>query len=437
MAKYLSNRQQNLKIGIVSYTEDKTVLEVTGKVGIGTTNAQYSLDVVGDINFTGTFYEDGNQFVASRWTSGDGSEIYRLSNVGIGTTNPTRTLDVNGDIRVRGGLYDVNNQSGTSGQLLVSTATGVDWQDANAISVIQTILSTTLTGIEVKEEGVGIGTTFTAINFVGQNVIATGNNNIATITLTDNPVFNNLNASGISTLNNLEIDGYISIGNSTGNVNQVLSSTGIGITWRDFLDVLPQARTGLTTTATANQTIFSFNYTVGLLDVYVNGVKLSSGEFTASNGSTITLTEPTSFNDIVEFISFSSFGIGTSLGIGITGSSLTSVGTLESLNVSGSTTLSGTTTINRVSISTVGVNTTLQTGIVYVYLAGVTSLTLPPSPSSGDYLKIINRSGITTTVVIRNGSNIMGFGDDLELDELDGSFNFIYVDSSQGWVISR
>jgi hypothetical protein len=99
MAKYLSNRQQNLKIGIVSYTENNTVLEVTG-------------------------------------------------NVGIGTTNATRTLDVNGDIRVRGALYDKDNQGGTSGQLLVSTSTGVDWQDAGAISVIQTLINTSLTGIE-------------------------------------------------------------------------------------------------------------------------------------------------------------------------------------------------------------------------------------------------------------------------------------------------
>ena len=53
MAKYLSNRQQNLKIGIVSYTENKTVLEVTGKVGIGTTNAQSNLYVIGDAKVSG------------------------------------------------------------------------------------------------------------------------------------------------------------------------------------------------------------------------------------------------------------------------------------------------------------------------------------------------------------------------------------------------
>ncbi len=207
MAKYNSNRQQNLKIGIVSYTENKTVLEITGKVGIGTTNAQYSLDVVGDINFTGTFYEDGNQFIASRWTSGDGTEIYRLSNVGIGTTNPTEDLDVAGDVRIRGSLYDKDNQSGTSGQLLVSTETGVDWQDANTISVIQTLINTSLTGIEVKEEGVGIGTTFTAVNFVGTGVTATASGTTAVITITQ-PVsgisvrYNNINiGTGITSLN--------------------------------------------------------------------------------------------------------------------------------------------------------------------------------------------------------------------------------------------
>jgi len=133
MAKYISNRQQNLKIGITSYTENKTVLEVTGKVGIGTTNA---------------------------------------------TTN----LDVNGGLRVRGPLYDKDNNVGNSGQILVSTPSGIDWQDATNIEIIQTIINTSLTGIEVKEEGVGIGTTFTSINFVGTGVTATANGTTANIT---------------------------------------------------------------------------------------------------------------------------------------------------------------------------------------------------------------------------------------------------------------
>ena len=48
MSKFLSGRQSNLKLGVAGYTENKTVLETTGKVGIGTTDAQsYSLFVVG------------------------------------------------------------------------------------------------------------------------------------------------------------------------------------------------------------------------------------------------------------------------------------------------------------------------------------------------------------------------------------------------------
>lgn len=54
MAKYLSNRQKKLKIGISSYTENETVLEVTGKVGIGTTNSSSSsLFVIGDTKISG------------------------------------------------------------------------------------------------------------------------------------------------------------------------------------------------------------------------------------------------------------------------------------------------------------------------------------------------------------------------------------------------
>jgi hypothetical protein len=53
MAKYTSGRQKNIKVGLTSYSENKTSLEVVGKVGIGTTNATSSLYVVGDQFVTG------------------------------------------------------------------------------------------------------------------------------------------------------------------------------------------------------------------------------------------------------------------------------------------------------------------------------------------------------------------------------------------------
>ena len=61
MSKFLSGRQSNLKLGVGGYTENKTVLETTGRVGIGTTNAEsFSLYVIGPTNITGiaTFKSD-------------------------------------------------------------------------------------------------------------------------------------------------------------------------------------------------------------------------------------------------------------------------------------------------------------------------------------------------------------------------------------------
>jgi hypothetical protein len=64
-------------------------------------------------------------------------------------------------------------------------------------------------------------------------------------------------------------------------------------------------RTQTEFTATAGQTTFSVpSYTVGFIDVYRNGALLGSADFTATNGTTVVLTNAASSGDLVETVSF-------------------------------------------------------------------------------------------------------------------------------------
>ena len=61
-------------------------------------------------------------------------------------------------------------------------------------------------------------------------------------------------------------------------------------------------------TATAGQTTFATSgYSVGFVDVYMNGVKLAAADYTATNGSDVVLASAAVVNDIVEIVAFTSF----------------------------------------------------------------------------------------------------------------------------------
>ena len=117
MSKFLSGRQSNLKLGVAGYTESKTVLETTGKVGIGTTDAQSnSLYVVGDTNVVGhtetdTLRVSGVSTFQSNVHLGDGDNLL------LGDSN---------DLQI---VHDGSNSwitdAGTGYLGLVSNGTGV------------------------------------------------------------------------------------------------------------------------------------------------------------------------------------------------------------------------------------------------------------------------------------------------------------------------
>ena len=65
-----------------------------------------------------------------------------------------------------------------------------------------------------------------------------------------------------------------------------------------------------TVTATANQTtVTGLTYTTGLVNVYLNGVKLVVGQdVTATNGTSIVLASGAAVNDIIQIVAFAGAG---------------------------------------------------------------------------------------------------------------------------------
>jgi hypothetical protein len=89
---------------------------------------------------------------------------------------------------------------------------------------------------------------------------------------------------------------------ANGTTGQVLgANTGGAPSW---VSGGSNAYTRTTYTATASQTTFAVTYTVGYVEVYLNGVLLTGVDYTATNGTSVVLAAGAALNDIVEFFAF-------------------------------------------------------------------------------------------------------------------------------------
>jgi hypothetical protein len=92
--------------------------------------------------------------------------------------------------------------------------------------------------------------------------------------------------------------------NSTNNIMYVYGSGG----WQAAGSSVNGTSDRQTYTATAGQTVFAATYDAGYVDVYLNGVKLLAGtDFTATNGTSVTLASGAAVNDIVDIVAYGTF----------------------------------------------------------------------------------------------------------------------------------
>ncbi|NBR37043.1 MAG: hypothetical protein EBT80_06740 [Chitinophagales bacterium] len=259
MSKFLSGRQSQLNVGVTSSTESKTVLQVTGKVGIGTTNAgSRSLYVIGDTQTTGVTTLASAGGITT--TGGDlfvGGDLYVAENANITGIATIASIAGTGatitNLNVSSGI--VTNLLGvavtfTNGQIVNLTGTAATIANLNVSSGIITNLT-------------GVAATITSIT----GIAATINRIVSAATS-----FSQLQVSGISTFTNGPV--FIGSGTTTGTADQKLQVTGgafvsgtVGVGTsnpRETLDVI--GTVGVQASGAANRFEIQHNSSLNSLD---------------------------------------------------------------------------------------------------------------------------------------------------------------------------
>ena len=161
--------QENLNVGgTVKVDGDTLVVNAsTDRVGINKAVPGHALDVVGDINFSGSLLNGGTAFAGSPWNTETSPDAlnYTKGNVGIGAADPEANLHVTGNAFVSS---TTDATTTVTGALIVAGGMGIakkivgqhaNFEDveADSVTVTDTTTSTTATSGALKVAG-GIST---------------------------------------------------------------------------------------------------------------------------------------------------------------------------------------------------------------------------------------------------------------------------------------
>ena len=165
--------------------------------------------------------------------------------------------------------------------------------------------------VTVQDEGSGLSTAATTLNFVGAGVTASGSGATKTITIPGGggEVFKTIAVSGQSDVvadsatDTLTLAAGSGMTIATNASSDTITFTSSGTTTQSavFTEFIftPSSSTTTFTGSDANSNTLS--YTVGAVDVFLNGIKLQpTTDFTASNGSSIVLVNAAGSGDVLQ-----------------------------------------------------------------------------------------------------------------------------------------
>ena len=326
-------------------------------VGIGTTNATSKLTIVGDANISGVLtVSNGIQGIGiqSGGISITAGILTALNFVGAGNSFSynagTKTIDID----IGGGQWTYTDTSSTATSNIYRLNGNVGIGTTNPTSKLTVVGNANITGVLTASNGIqGIG-------------IQSGGVNITT---------------GIITTLNFVGTAVSTITNSSGLVE-------INVKAGQF------TRGTSTFTATAGQTSFSVNYTPNFIDVFLNGVKLTSSEFTATNGTSIVLTDAAFVDDIIDVVVFQNSGLFDSskwsaidINNPVSGNIYKLNGNvgIGTTNATSKLTVSGNVNVSGVVTATGGFNLGIQSGGISVTAGVLTALNFIGAGNSFSY----------------------------------------------------
>jgi len=377
------------------------------KVGIATTAPSYALDIVGDINFTGTFYKNKSIYSGSEiWATNGTNVFYTQGNIGFGTTNPSHQLDVVGGIRstsLSSGSISTTDIIATNSTIGTFVSTNVSTSTLNA--------STGITAASIQVTNVN-ATTVTASTLLNTNAVST-NVTAATLNLTTgltsaSALITGVVATNIST-GTLQAPSGITVGNI--NFTGSLYQNGVpylGSQWTSTAGNVSYTSGSVsainidTTTITAS-TILANTITAGTISL--SGDLIVGGTLTTVN---ITTTNLTDVNISTGTLNASSSTISNVLFTNISSSTLiASSSTISNVlftNISSSTLLSSNANITTLTAGTFVNTDAVSTNISSATLNLSTGLTTASAQITNANITTLTAGTILATTIVGSTS---------------------------------
>jgi hypothetical protein len=252
----------------------------------------------GSLGTTDTYTITFSDASTSTFDVANGNSIDHLTRtVGTGAEGTTDTYTVYGDAgeTVNLGTFDVYN--GADGTVIDHLTRTVGDGSSGSTDTY------TIYGDVAETEVLGTFDVYNGSDGIMTSVVAgTG----ISVDSTDpaNPVINVTGLVGsiddlsdVDTTTSAPTDGQALIWNATdGEWQPGEVSSGATYTKTEFV-------------ATEGQTTFTVDYTVGKVDVYLNGLRLLAEDFTATNGTSVILAIGATLNDVVEVVAYDTFDV--------------------------------------------------------------------------------------------------------------------------------